>query len=179
MATNVVTTLIITYKLWSHRKFVVENLGNTQRRSQAQKVLDILVESGFVYCALQVVTLTLDSLPDAPRQGTSYAYAVQVFLCSYTVVSAMYPTIIIVLVNTQRSFVDTYGFSEAEDHGHVQPDSQYRPATMGHLSFAAGPQTESTANTEATFNAVEKGMAFSEGLDRVADARRNAVSAYF
>ncbi|KAG6840131.1 hypothetical protein C0991_008647 [Blastosporella zonata] len=145
-ATNVVTTLMITYKLWCHRKCVVKNLG-TSPRSPAQKVLDILVESGFVYCALQVITLTLDSLPKAPELGTPYAYAVQVFLCSYTVIAAMYPTIVIVLVNSQRSFVETYGFSDAGIS--AQPDSQYRPATAGHLSFAAGPQTEITSITGA------------------------------
>ncbi|KAG6828070.1 hypothetical protein H0H92_009372 [Tricholoma furcatifolium] len=145
MATNVIATLLIVYKLWSHRKFVNKTLGASRRHSPAQKVLDILVESGLIYCALQIVTLTLDSLPSAPIMGTPYAYAVQVFLCSYTVISAMYPTIVILLVNTQRSFVDTYAFTS---HGH--PDSEYRPATKGHLSFAAAAGVASMADSEST-----------------------------
>ncbi|GLB33184.1 hypothetical protein LshimejAT787_0100690 [Lyophyllum shimeji] len=139
LCTNAVTTALIAYKLWSLRRFVVKDLGLTQGRSAVQRVLDIMVESGFSYCTLQIITVTLDSLPDAPILGKPLAYAVQVLLCSYTVLSAMYPTLVIVLINSQRSIVDTYGFSTAlnEKMGTVD-DRGARPATAGHLSFAVG-----------------------------------------
>lgn len=53
----------------------------------------------------------------------------------------MYPSIVILFVNTQRSIVDIYGFSTVfkssrrpTRDGSSDPES--RPATMGHLSFA-------------------------------------------
>ena len=72
--TNAITTMMISYKLWyvtmgeihwmqqlivewyyrSHRKFIAKTLGLRARRSPVQTVLILLVESGFVYLALQV-----------------------------------------------------------------------------------------------------------------------------
>ena len=75
MATNAVTTLMITYKLWCvvllngihwtwwltmkwycrcHRKFLGKTLGSSRRKSPVQTVLILLVESGFVYLGFQV-----------------------------------------------------------------------------------------------------------------------------
>lgn len=71
LATNAIATLLIAYKLWyvggpalarmflsyphrTHRKFVINNLGMAQRQSKVEKVLVLLVESGVLYCALQV-----------------------------------------------------------------------------------------------------------------------------
>jgi len=172
LSTNIIATLMITYKLWSHRKFLVKDLGLNRGQSAVQKVLDIMVESGFSYCALQIITVTLDYLPTAPELGSPFEYAVQVFLSSYTILSAMYPTIVIVLVNSQRSFVDTYGFSSAWNEGKGMVHSHgSRPPTVGHLSFAASPPTEGTVHLEDNSDAVEKGEAASvkgrnEGYDR-------------
>lgn len=58
----------------------------------------------------------------------------------------MYPTIIVILVNNQRSFVDTYGFSSpgGED---IIVNAESRPATFGHLSFAVPGTTQGTVST--------------------------------
>jgi len=176
LSTNVITTLMITYKLWSHRKSVVKNLG--RNRSVVQRVLDVMVESGFSYCALQITIVTLDSLPNAPI-GSPIRYATQAFVSSYSVLSAMYPTIVIVLVNSQRSFVDTYGFSSAWNEGKGMVYSRgLRPPTIGHLSFAASPPTEGIVHLEDNPGAVEKREAASvkgrnEGHDQ------HAVTAHF
>ena len=54
----------------------------------------------------------------------------------------MYPTTVIVLVNTQRSFVDAYGNSSAvlqsKSLDFKTSDERSRRATVGHLSFARG-----------------------------------------
>ena len=74
IATNAITTAMIAYKLWyvafcwinliqhfimklnarTHRMIIVKNLGLKGRRSPAQKVLILLVESGIVYLGFQV-----------------------------------------------------------------------------------------------------------------------------
>ena len=61
----------------------------------------------------------------------------------------MYPALILVIVNQQRSFVDTYSLKTVTRNnlnGTVQ-DAEHRPATVGHLSFASpAPLTESIDN---------------------------------
>jgi len=92
---------------------------------------------------------------------------------------AMYPTIVIVLVNSRRSFVDTYGFSSAWNEGKGMVHShRSRPPTVGHLSFAASPPTEGIVHLEDNPGAVEKREAASvkgrnEGHDQ------HAVTAHF
>jgi len=50
----------------------------------------------------------------------------------------MYPTVVVVLVETQRSMTDICEVSSATKiAGPAPPES--RPATLGHLSFAVGP----------------------------------------
>jgi len=61
----------------------------------------------------------------------------------------MYPTVVIVLVETQRSMTDVceiYPSNASKFAGSVASDP--RPATLGHLSFAVGP-VHSTTDNEA------------------------------
>jgi len=59
----------------------------------------------------------------------------------------MYPTIVILLVNTQRSFVDTYGFTTVfKDQKSYAHDIEFCPATAGHLSFAMAHTKSDTSS---------------------------------
>ena len=52
----------------------------------------------------------------------------------------MYPTVVILLVETQRSMMDVCDVSPSNAGKLVGPAaSEARPATLGHLSFARGP----------------------------------------
>lgn len=154
IATNISATLLIGYKLWSHRKVVVKNLGLGGRRSQVQNVLIVLVESGVIYCALQTATLILTLVPDSTAGTGSGRIPGLVFFATYVLLSAMYPTIVVVLVNSQRSTADIYELTGVvvtlgdKVHG---PGA--RPATLGHLSFAA-PQFHNRTSTERTDGAL-------------------------
>jgi len=144
MATNLLATLLITYKLWDHRKFI-GNLGLQKRRSPVQNILIVLVESGVIYCGLQLASLLLSLLPVA--QDSASDYASQVCHAFYTQLSAMYPALIVVIVNQHRSIVDTYSFSTTVRNniagGHAN-DVEDRPATAGHLAFASPPSDSKT-----------------------------------
>ena len=59
----------------------------------------------------------------------------------------MYPTVIILLVETQRSMTDICEISPSNASKLAGPvASEARPATLGHLSFAIGPVDSSTDN---------------------------------
>ncbi|RDB26947.1 hypothetical protein Hypma_005026 [Hypsizygus marmoreus] len=137
MATNGFATLLIA----SHRKIVIDKLGLSRRQSPVQNVLLLLVESGAVYCMLQLVTLIMSVVPDSEGgEGSARYIAGQVFVATYIVLSAMYPTIVVVLVNAQRSILETYGFSDnMSNKGEHVHGTASRSATFGHLSFAVPP----------------------------------------
>ena len=57
----------------------------------------------------------------------------------------MYPAAIVVIVNLHRSVVDTYVFNTTQvgdNIGRHFSDTEDRPATAGHLSFALSPPTK-------------------------------------
>jgi len=59
----------------------------------------------------------------------------------------MYPTVVIILVKTQRSITDVCESRPSNARIPAGPvASEARPATLGHLSFAAGPVHSVTDN---------------------------------
>ncbi|RDB20268.1 hypothetical protein Hypma_012688 [Hypsizygus marmoreus] len=145
LGTNALATALIGYKLWTHRTFFPKSIGPKQRYTRAQNILMVLVESGVLFLAFQLVTLILGLCTPSAAPGSVGYIATLVFQTTYNEVSAMYPTIVLAVVHNQRSIVDTYGFSgtditSARFHGH-------RPATVGHLSFAV-PTTKHTESLE-------------------------------
>ena len=61
----------------------------------------------------------------------------------------MYPTVVIVLIDAQHSITDICEISSSNASKLVGPvASEVQPATLGHLSFAAGP-VHSTTDNEA------------------------------
>ncbi|RDB18527.1 hypothetical protein Hypma_000239 [Hypsizygus marmoreus] len=154
LAANALATMMIGYKLWQHRTFLAQMVGPNQHRFRhAQNVLLILVESGVVYFFLQVAEFILGIDTSGPVvPGSAQDMANNIFGVVYLSFSGMYPTIVVVLVNRERSFVDTCGFTaidlnSALPHGHT---ASARPATVGHLSFAVAP-------TRTTMGSVEDG----------------------
>jgi hypothetical protein len=59
----------------------------------------------------------------------------------------MYPALILIIVNKERSIVDTFGFSTVLGSGEGYTNSaEHRPATIGHLVFS--PPTKGTVDSE-------------------------------
>lgn len=98
LATNGLSTLLIGYQLWNYRKFW--NLGSHSRWSQGQKVLLMFVESGALYVTLQLATLATVK----QKTGTPQANFGAVIWAVYVHSTAMYPTIVLLLIENKRSF---------------------------------------------------------------------------
>ncbi|KAF5378553.1 hypothetical protein D9615_007037 [Tricholomella constricta] len=139
LATNVVATSLIFYKLWGHLRFL-RRMGIKQNStSSAQKILIVLVDTGLAYCALQITVIGLEFAPTP--QYLSMRQATLIVLFVLNLVTGMYPSIVIVLVSLQRSTVETFGFGTQIGIQTVQDIeiSPARPASPGHLSVAVTP----------------------------------------
>ncbi|RPD71239.1 hypothetical protein L226DRAFT_204913 [Lentinus tigrinus ALCF2SS1-7] len=55
LLTNMVATILIAYRAWEHRLFIMSHLKGCSTRSQVERTLALLVESGILYCALWVI----------------------------------------------------------------------------------------------------------------------------
>ncbi|KAF5378446.1 hypothetical protein D9615_007046 [Tricholomella constricta] len=139
LATNVVATGLIFYKLWGHLRFL-RRMGIKQNStSSAQKILIVLVDTGLAYCALQVISVVIEFVPLRPNSSIWVVGLIVLDLLDS--VTGMYPSIVIVLVSLRRSTVETFGFGTQIGIQTVQDIefSPARPASPEHLSVAVNP----------------------------------------
>jgi len=181
LATNVVGTLMIAYQLWRHQKVIVSELGLSRRFTRGQKVLLYLVESGALYCALQAVNVGISLTPnDGSIIDRPIKYASQVLFAAYTEISAMYPTIVIVLVNTRRSIAHNFGLSNAGFNSNfnltqnipgVCPVTKEHPSFVRRVPVCATPSTHNGEDENPT-----RIGAFEPDVEKVAGVAGNSLT---
>ncbi|KAF7356075.1 hypothetical protein MVEN_00937400 [Mycena venus] len=104
--TNGTCTILIGYKAWQHRRST-RALGNSttvnSTRMSTNRILSLLVESGFIYCLfwLTQYILFVDVTRDAP-----IIYVYELFSGMGDQISGMYPALIIVIVNLHQTLWD-------------------------------------------------------------------------
>jgi len=113
LATNVLSVMLIAYRLWACRKNWNVALGN--RWSHAQKILLMIVESGAVYGLCQLAAMLAirkgaKSRVPVPGPRKPIDYFSFIVWEAYIRTTAMYPTIVLLLIYQKRSFADIDGF---------------------------------------------------------------------
>ncbi|KAJ7092410.1 hypothetical protein B0H15DRAFT_799559 [Mycena belliarum] len=99
--TNATCTIMIGLKAWNHRKSMkVLNVSPNHYKMSTDKLLSVLVESGFIYCLFWLTQLIL--FVDVSRD-TPVIYVYQLFSSMGDQISGMYPTLIIVIVNLHQT----------------------------------------------------------------------------
>ncbi|KAJ6492825.1 hypothetical protein C8R47DRAFT_1119923 [Mycena vitilis] len=99
--TNVTCTILIGYKAWHHRQSMKSlNMTKNTRRISTNKLLSILVESGFIYCLFWLTQLIL-FFDISRRSPTVYVY--ELFASMGDQISGMYPTLIVLIVNLHQT----------------------------------------------------------------------------
>ncbi|KAJ7603721.1 hypothetical protein FB45DRAFT_959034 [Roridomyces roridus] len=106
---NASCTLLIGLKAWRHRRAtnslgIIEN--GRRRQMSTNRILSLLVESGFIYCLFWLTQLIL-FFPLSRDAPVYYLY--EIFSGMGDQISGMYPTLIIVIVNLQHTFWDSDG----------------------------------------------------------------------
>jgi len=153
-ATNVVATLLIAYRLWAHRKLVGVKAFRASSKSPVQNVLVILVESGIVYCAIQLVGTVLNLIPSSANVQSAQSYISLVINGLAISATAMYPIVVIMFVNQQRTIIECFGLDNTLKQ--LTNDNKYRAATPGHISFASPPTQATTHNTSVVLGLSQK-----------------------
>ncbi|THU82200.1 hypothetical protein K435DRAFT_844477 [Dendrothele bispora CBS 962.96] len=98
---NFFATSLIAYKAWSYRVNIKHNLAKTRRsKSQAEKVLALLVESGLIYMAFWIVFVV-------SLQQDLDSHFFQIYGILMPFVSALYPVLVILVVSMEMSRNDS------------------------------------------------------------------------
>jgi len=101
LVTNAACTTLIGFKAWQHRRATRSlNIVGNPRRMSSDRILSILVESGFIYCLFLLTQLILffDISRDSPL-----IYVYFLFGAMGDQISGLYPTLIIVIVNLHQT----------------------------------------------------------------------------
>ncbi|KAF9458043.1 hypothetical protein BDZ94DRAFT_1301486 [Collybia nuda] len=106
LGTNIISTSLISYVYWIHRKDMKVFLHRRKRRqSQGEWVLAILIESGVVFCLFQAIFLAIEFFQVHTLQDLCLQ---QLFTTLFRGYVAIYPTLVIVLVNSRQTFDQVY-----------------------------------------------------------------------
>ncbi|EIM91596.1 uncharacterized protein STEHIDRAFT_165852 [Stereum hirsutum FP-91666 SS1] len=105
LATNMLTTAMVAFKSWRHRKTLRKMLGRGSPKTRAEKVMALLVESGAMYCVIWVAFL----IP-ALITGFNGTFVMSAVMPQ---ISGIYPTILIVLVKFGKTnFENDFAYTE-------------------------------------------------------------------
>ncbi|KAI9450481.1 hypothetical protein BJY52DRAFT_1191834 [Lactarius psammicola] len=131
LGTNILSTLLIAWKAWEYRRNVSAHLRKGSPSDRAEKILALLIESGFVYCLLWVFYL-LTAFNVLPGSGSYTVNLVMLFL------SSMYPAIIIIIACTQTG----------QEGYNTRPDAEGLDLTT--IRFSAGDNTTTGTSLPTT-----------------------------
>ncbi|KAJ6575956.1 hypothetical protein DFH09DRAFT_1361610 [Mycena vulgaris] len=108
-ATNIIGTSLVGLKAWEFRRLIRMNTGGTGKPTVVQRCLDLMTETGILYCLLQFTFLMLNSIQSSNNKpsGGSFDIATHLMIEAAIVVGAIYPLLTITMVSQSRSLAVT------------------------------------------------------------------------
>ncbi|VDC00681.1 unnamed protein product [Peniophora sp. CBMAI 1063] len=112
LATNVISTTFIGWRAWCYRRDIAANLAALSRRSMAEKVMTVLVESGFVYCFVWILfivdskTSAINPSAESGLSTHSLTGGARYFNHYVAQITGIYPTLILVIVALEQSYLE-------------------------------------------------------------------------
>ncbi|KAJ7575352.1 hypothetical protein C8J56DRAFT_1119769 [Mycena floridula] len=145
IVTNLMATILIGLKTYQHWRFMKDTIG--PGHSVAGKVLMFLTESGIVYIGFQIINICLATLDTT--QGTALDIATEIWGAIMNTVSAIYPSLVILIVTNQHSISHI-------THGSTGVAGGDNPGTQ--ISFAHAAPQGTTDSTEEQAEAAVQSM---------------------
>lgn len=96
--TNAVATALVGMRYWRYRRDIKPSFNNWIKTTTVERVLALLVESGFVYCIIWAVYIATKFI----KGGESGLTGFSVFRSAYHNISGIYPCLIVIVIGMQR-----------------------------------------------------------------------------
>ncbi|KAI0643434.1 hypothetical protein C8Q79DRAFT_179662 [Trametes meyenii] len=143
LATTGVATVLIAYKTCKYRCFYRAAFGKLSPKTQTQRVMVMLIESGILYMlffAIQVVS----SVEPGTSKHPALSFALTVYNFCASVIVGMYPTIIVVIAHSRYSILHS---NDGEGLDTAQGDSTCKSGryTSHSMTFANSGATSENA----------------------------------
>ncbi|KAI0690136.1 hypothetical protein C8T65DRAFT_730903 [Cerioporus squamosus] len=108
LLTNIAATSLIAYRAWEHRRIIMSHLKGFSPRTQVERTLALLVESGLLYCAIWVLMVVCEVI-HLPLGAEESAFADRfryVMNGCLVPMIGMYPTLMIIVCALDRSLYE-------------------------------------------------------------------------
>jgi len=107
--TNIIGTCLIGFKAWEFRRYIRMNTGGKGKSTVIQRCLDLMTETGILYCILQFTFLMLNSIQSSNNEpsGGAMDIATHLMIEAAIVIGAIYPILTVILVSQSRSIAAT------------------------------------------------------------------------
>ncbi|KAI4524615.1 hypothetical protein K523DRAFT_381212 [Schizophyllum commune Tattone D] len=107
LVTNLATTFLVGVRFWHYQHNIRRYLGPLTQRTRVEKVLVLLMESGFAYCLVWVAGLVIQVLNGGDVTISTYGIVGQAYHC----ISGIYPTAAVLTIIMQREEMQSVLFS--------------------------------------------------------------------
>ncbi|RDX41701.1 hypothetical protein OH76DRAFT_1489272 [Lentinus brumalis] len=105
LLTNVAATTLIAYRVWEHRRIIMSYLKGSSPRSQVERTLALLVESGLLYCVLWVFIMVYEIQCAYGVSEFAYGFSYVMSGCIVPLIG-MYPSLIIIVCAVDKSLYE-------------------------------------------------------------------------
>ncbi|RDX48515.1 hypothetical protein OH76DRAFT_1483874 [Lentinus brumalis] len=153
LATTGVATTLIAYKVWEYRRTYLEAFGTSSKRTRTQQIMVSLVESGIIYMLffLVQVIVSLASVNDKIESRPSFAFAFTVYSFSTSCIVGIYPTAVVLLVNSRHSVLKTTSMGGSSDYtgsaGGIRSKHSHGTGQSAYMHTVSSATTMPTNNT--------------------------------
>ncbi|KAI5889517.1 uncharacterized protein SCHCODRAFT_02634777 [Schizophyllum commune H4-8] len=113
LLTNLVATILVGLQVWYYRRNIRSVASPWRKKTRVEKVLVLLLESGFVYSLLWIVSLALEVDGSSDETRAAYYMAAS---NAYQSFAGIYPTLIVIIVAVQRSTTESLVLSTQVSH---------------------------------------------------------------
>ncbi|KIK69447.1 hypothetical protein GYMLUDRAFT_35508 [Collybiopsis luxurians FD-317 M1] len=102
LVVNIFATGLIAWKAWNYHRAMKE--ASVHKRTRAQNILLLLIESGAIYCMIQALYFIFILLiVYGPGNNALLLLAENIISAMFTLASAWYPIAVVILVNVNKS----------------------------------------------------------------------------
>ncbi|KAF9065368.1 hypothetical protein BDP27DRAFT_1450261 [Rhodocollybia butyracea] len=135
---NMIATCLIAFRTWRHHNSV-KSFSIGRRRTRAEGVLLLLLESGAIYALLQFIAIIIYGLDSVKATLTSPIPFVTFLICQlYIYAAALNPVVIFILVQIQNTYEQSVHLSEEISTLSRLTQSQHVPATSNRMDSMEG-----------------------------------------
>ncbi|KAL1746653.1 hypothetical protein HDZ31DRAFT_33618 [Schizophyllum fasciatum] len=158
LVTNIVATMFIGIRVWYYRREVKGSLGLFGRKSQVEKVLMLLLESGFIYCLIWIANGVLKGIAGASgfsiisALGTAYHNVAGIYptcVCFVALQGSTAQSLVSAQISQAMHFASSHEPSERGAHEDVAISGEQLSRVSGsdHGSYLRGSRIAEVART--------------------------------